>query len=274
MAVYAIGDLQGCLAPFERLLERVRFDPSHDRLWLVGDLVNRGPDSAACLRLVRDLGTTAITVLGNHDLHLLATAAGIRPLRTKDTLKQVLDQPDAGEMLDWLASRPLIHHDTELGWTLVHAGVPPAWNLVTAQREARAVEQVLQDGSRRKAFLKEMYGDTPARWSDSLQGTDRLRYTVNALTRMRFIRRDGGLDLQESGPPSGAPSRLTPWFKIPGRLMSGKPIAFGHWSALGYSRGRDWLSLDSGCVWGRKLTMVRLDDATPEQMRAWQKNCR
>jgi len=274
MAVYAIGDLQGCLAPFERLLEQVRFDPSSDRLWLVGDLVNRGPHSGACLRLVRDLGESAITVLGNHDLHLLATAVGVRPLRPKDTLKQVLDRPDAAELLDWLAARPMIHHDVELGWTLVHAGVPPAWNLLTAQREAHAVEQVLADASERKRFLQQMYGNTPARWSDDLTGMDRLRYTVNALTRMRFIRRDGGLDLQESGPPSGAPSRLTPWFKVTGRLMSGKPIAFGHWSALGYRRGSDWLSLDSGCVWGRSLTMVRLDDTSPEQIHTWHEACR
>jgi bis(5'-nucleosyl)-tetraphosphatase (symmetrical) len=273
MAVYAIGDLQGCLVPFERLLERVRFDPSSDRLWLVGDLVNRGPHSGACLRLVRDLGQSAITVLGNHDLHLLATAAGVRPLRPKDTLRQVLDRPDAAELLDWLAVRPLIHHDAELGWTLVHAGVPPAWNLVTAQREAHAVEQALADASARKAFLQEMYGNNPARWSEDLTGMDRLRYTVNALTRMRFIRRDGGLDLEESGPPGGAPSRLTPWFKVPGRLMSGKPIAFGHWSALGYRWGPDWLSLDSGCVWGRHLTMVRLDTHSTKDANSWQVPC-
>lgn len=274
MAVYAIGDLQGCLAPFEELLARVRFDPATDRLWLVGDLVNRGPQSGACLRLVRDLGASAITVLGNHDLHLLATAAGVRPLRPKDTLRQVLERPDAGELLEWLAKRPLIHHDASLGWTLVHAGVPPAWNLVTAQREAHAVEQVLRDSSRRTAFLQEMYGNTPARWNGTLQGTERLRYTVNALTRMRFIRRDGSLDFEESGPPSGAPTRLTPWFKVPERRMSGKPIVFGHWSALGYRRGSDWLSLDSGCVWGRKLTMVRLDNPATDHLQAWQKNCR
>lgn len=273
MAVYAIGDLQGCVAPFERLLERVRFDPSRDRLWLVGDLVNRGPHSGACLRLVRDLGNSAVTVLGNHDLHLLATAAGVRPLRPKDTLQQVLDRPDAAELLDWLAARPLIHHDAELGWTLVHAGIPPAWNLLTAQREAHAVEQVLHDASERKAFFQEMYGNNPALWSDTLTGIDRLRYTVNALTRMRFIRRDGGLDLEESGPPDTAPNRLTPWFNTPGRLMAGRPIAFGHWSALGYQRGPDWLSLDSGCVWGRSLTMVCIDEANAEQVFVWHETC-
>jgi bis(5'-nucleosyl)-tetraphosphatase (symmetrical) len=273
MAVYAVGDLQGCLTPFERLLERVRFDPSRDRLWLVGDLVNRGSQSGSCLRLVHDLGEAAITVLGNHDLHLLATAAGVRPLRPKDTLKQVLDRPDAGELLDWLAARPLIHHDGGLGWTLVHAGIPPAWNLHTARQEASAVEQALRDPGRRKSFLREMYGDSPAQWRDTLQGMDRLRYTVNALTRMRFIRGDGGLDLEESGPPEETSARLTPWFSVPDRLMAGQPIAFGHWSAFGYRRGPDWLSLDSGCVWGRMLTMVRLDTHSSDQMIAWQEAC-
>lgn len=274
MAVYAIGDLQGCLGPFERLLERVSFDPSSDRLWLVGDLVNRGPESGACLRRVRDLGEAAVVVLGNHDLHLLASAAGFRPLRPKDTLKQVLDRPDAAELLEWLAERPLMHHDPRLGWTLVHAGIPPAWNLDTAREEARRVEHVLRESGARHAFFEQMYGDSPDRWSDALDGVDRLRYTVNALTRMRFVRRDGALDFEDNGPPEEAPSRLRPWFRVPGRLMAGQPIVFGHWSALGYRHGRDWLSLDSGCVWGRRLTMARIDHANPKSATVWQERCR
>ncbi|MFO8152324.1 symmetrical bis(5'-nucleosyl)-tetraphosphatase [Thioalkalivibrio sp.] len=273
MAVYAIGDLQGCLGPFERLLERVSFEPSRDRLWLVGDLVNRGPQSGACLRRVRDLGEAAVVVLGNHDLHLLATAAGFRSLRPKDTLKQVLDRADAAELLEWLACRPLIHHDPKLGWTLVHAGIPPAWNLETAQREARRVEHVLRDSAARRTFFEAMYGNTPDRWSDTLDGVDRLRYTVNAFTRMRFLQRNGALDFEESGPPEGAPARLSPWFGVPGRLTAGQPIVFGHWSALGYRHGRDWLSLDSGCVWGRRLTMARIDDAGPRDAPVWHEDC-
>ncbi|MFO8005819.1 symmetrical bis(5'-nucleosyl)-tetraphosphatase [Thioalkalivibrio sp.] len=274
MAIYAVGDLQGCLAPLERLLERVRFDPAEDRLWLVGDLVNRGPASGNCLRYVHDLGSAAVTVLGNHDLHLLATAAGLRPPRPRDTLKDVLQRPDAEELLEWLAARPLIHHDTTLGWTLVHAGIPPQWHLEQACTEARAVEQVLQAPQRRDEFLARMYGDTPDRWDDALKGMDRLRYTVNALTRMRFIRRDGGLDLKESGPPGSVPSRLSPWFEVGKRRMGGQPIVFGHWSALGYRRGADWLSLDSGCVWGRDLTLARLDPAAPDEPTLWQQPCR
>lgn len=273
MAVYAIGDLQGCIAPFERLLERVRFDPSRDRLWLVGDLVNRGPHSGPCLRRVCDLGDAATTVLGNHDLHLLATAAGVRPPRSRDTLIEVLGRPDAAELLEWLAAQPLVHHDPAIGWTLVHAGIPPEWDLDTTLREARRVEIVLQQPSARKTFLGFMYGNTPDRWSEELEGVERLRYSVNALTRMRFIRREGGLDLEESGPPDLAPSRLTPWFQVPERRMRGQPIVFGHWSTLGYRRGADWLSLDSGCVWGRKLTMVRLDTHSPDDPTAWQEPC-
>jgi len=274
MAVYAVGDLQGCLAPLQRLLERARFDPARDRLWLVGDLVNRGPDSGNCLRYVHDLGSAAVTVLGNHDLHLLATGAGLRQPRPKDTLAEVLQRPDAEELLEWLAARPLVHHDAALGWTLVHAGIPPQWDLERACTEARAVEQVLQDPQRRNEFLARMYGNSPERWDDTLKGVDRLRYTVNALTRMRFIRKDGGLDLEESGPPGSVPSRLSPWFEVRKRRMGGQAIVFGHWSALGYRRGTDWLSLDSGCVWGRDLTLVRLDPATPDQRTLWQQPCR
>ena len=274
MAVFAVGDLQGCLAPLERLLESARFDPARDRLWLVGDLVNRGPDSGNCLRYVHDLGSAAVTVLGNHDLHLLATAAGLRQPRPKDTLAEVLQRPDAEELLEWLAARPLVHHDAALGWTLVHAGIPPQWDLERACTEARAVEQVLQDPQRRNEFLARMYGNSPERWDDSLKGVDRMRYTVNALTRMRFIRKDGGLDLEESGPPGSVLSRLSPWFEVRKRRMGGQPIVFGHWSALGYRRGTDWLSLDSGCVWGRDLTLVRLDPARPGERTLWQQPCR
>ncbi|AHE97923.1 symmetrical bis(5'-nucleosyl)-tetraphosphatase [Thioalkalivibrio paradoxus] len=272
MAVYAVGDLQGCLDPLERLLERVAFDPQRDRLWLVGDLVNRGPDSGACLKRVRDLGDAAVTVLGNHDLHLLAAGAGLRTPRPRDTLDDVLDRPDADELLEWVAHRPLLHHDASLDWTLVHAGIPPQWDLERAQAEARAVEEVLAHPDQREAFLAQMYGNHPDRWSARLRGVDRLRYTVNAFTRMRYIRDDGGLDFDDSGPPGLAPPWLTPWFDVPGRACAGQRIVFGHWSALGHRRGPDWLALDSGCVWGNQLTMVRLD-AAPDDEALWQQPC-
>jgi len=273
MAIYAVGDLQGCLTPLERLLEQVHFDPARDRLWLVGDLVNRGPDSGACLRRVRDLGAAAVTVLGNHDLHLLAAAAGVRSPRPRDTLAQVLDRPDAAELLDWLAACPLVHHDEALGWTLVHAGIPPAWDLDRARTEAAAVNAVLQEPVRREAFLAQMYGDHPDAWEDTLEGPDRLRYTVNALTRMRFLRPNGRLDFSDSGPPAQAAKGLTPWFAVPERAMAGHPIVFGHWSAFGFQRGPDWLALDSGCVWGQSMTLVRLDAAAPDEITSWQQPC-
>jgi bis(5'-nucleosyl)-tetraphosphatase (symmetrical) len=258
MAVYAVGDLQGCLDPLERLLEQVRFDPAVDRLWLVGDLVNRGPDSTGCLRFVRGLGPAAVTVLGNHDLHLLALRAGVRSPRPRDTLHEVLRHPDADELLDWLAARPLLHHDPDLAWTLVHAGIPPHWGLRQALTEAAAVGEILRDRAAREAFFERMYGNWPNLWSDRLTGPDRLRYAVNALTRMRFVAPDGALDLEESGPPGSAPAPLLPWFEARPRAMQGQAIVFGHWSALGYREGPDWLALDSGCVWGRRMTLVRL----------------
>ncbi len=273
MTVYAVGDLQGCLSPLERLLERVRFDPGQDTLWLVGDLVNRGPDSGPCLRYVRDLGTAAITVLGNHDLHLLATAAGLRQPRPRDTLAQVLRRPDSDELLDWLAARPLMHHDEALGWTMVHAGIPPDWDLDQARIEARAIEQVLRSPASRNAFLEQMYGNLPNRWSAELEGVERLRYAVNALTRMRFIREDGSLELDESGPPDSVSGGLKPWFDVSNRRTRGNPILFGHWSALGLKLGPDWLSLDTGCVWGRQLTLVRLAPSDPSDVMIWQESC-
>lgn len=275
MALYAVGDLQGCLAPLDRLLEQVRFDPAVDHLWLVGDLVNRGPDSLGCLRRVMALGDAATTVLGNHDLHLLATAQGVRTPGGKDTLRPVLDAPDAGELLDWLARRPLMHSDAASGWTMVHAGIPPAWDLDTAQAEARRVEAELSDPSRRCAFLEVMFGNEPAQWSPGLEGFDRLRYSVNAFTRMRYLAEDGALEFSGNGPPEEASPDLTPWFRMPDRAAAGHPIVFGHWAALGHRVGADWLALDSGCVWGNCMTLARLDDSDgdPTRVTTWQTPC-
>jgi len=259
MAVYAIGDIQGCYDPLRRLLDRLRFDPAADALWLVGDLVNRGPHSVEVLRLVQGLGEGAVVVLGNHDLTLLAIAAGqVKPKR-KDTFHTILDAPDHGELLDWLRRRPLLHHDPALGFTLVHAGLPPQWDLALAQRGALELEATLR-GPEYEDFLAHMFGGEPRRWRDDLAGYDRLRFTVNALTRMRFCTIDGTLSFTEKGPPGSQEPGLLPWFAVPGRRNADLNLVFGHWAALGYFRAPGIYALDSGCVWGNRLTAIRLDE--------------
>ena len=260
MAIYAIGDVQGCYEPLRRLLDALRFDPTTDALWLVGDLVNRGPQSAEVLRFVQSLGKRAVVVLGNHDLTLLAVAAGhVKPKR-KDTFHSVLDAPDSEELLAWLRQRPLLHHDSSLGFTMIHAGLPPQWDLALAQRCAAAVEATLQ-GADCNAFLKHMFGGEPTRWREDLAGYDRLRFIVNALTRMRFCTGDGKLSLTEKGAPGSQALGLIPWFAVPGRRSANLNIIFGHWAALGYYRAAGIFALDSGCVWGNRLTAIRLDEA-------------
>jgi bis(5'-nucleosyl)-tetraphosphatase (symmetrical) len=258
MATYAIGDLQGCYDEFRALLDRLDFDPARDRLWLVGDLVNRGPGSLAVLRFVRSLGDAAITVLGNHDLHLLAVAAASgRGRKRGDTLDEVLSAPDRDELLHWLQWRPLLHADPALDCTLVHAGLPPQWDVALAAACAREVEAALRGAARE--FYADMYGNEPDRWSPDLTGVQRLRFTVNCLTRMRYCTADGRLLLKPKGPPAEAPPEALPWFRVPGRLSAGTRIVFGHWSALGFHDGDDVLALDTGCVWGGRLTAARLD---------------
>jgi bis(5'-nucleosyl)-tetraphosphatase (symmetrical) len=262
MAVYAIGDVQGCHDELRRLLDRLRFDPVRDRLWLTGDLVNRGPDSLGVLRTVRGLGAAATVVLGNHDLHLLALAAGVRPPRGGDaSLLPVMAAPDSGELLDWLATRPLLHRDPTLGWTLLHAGLPPQWTLSTAEACAREVEQAL--AADRAAFLENMYGNDPDRWSDDLPAKRRRRFAVNCLTRLRFVDREGRLLLRLKGTLDSAPRGSIPWFRHPDRASAGERVVFGHWSALGYLREAGVLALDTGCVWGGSLCAVRLDAELP-----------
>jgi bis(5'-nucleosyl)-tetraphosphatase (symmetrical) len=261
MAVYAIGDLQGCYDEFRALLDRLAFEPGHDRLWLTGDLVNRGPGSLAVLRHVRSLGGAVTVVLGNHDLHLLAAALDPKRLRTSDTLAEVLAAPDRDELLDWLARLPLVHDDSALGWSMVHAGLPPEWDLATAAACAAEVRAALAADPR--GFFAAMYGDRPDRWSDDLTGLDRLRFTVNCLTRLRFLTIDGRLLLKYKGPLAGAPPGAVPWFRAPGRRSAASRILFGHWSALGYCESDGVISLDTGCVWGGALTAVRLDASAP-----------
>jgi len=257
MALYAIGDLQGCLDPLERLLDALAFDPARDRLWFVGDLVNRGPDSLGCLRFVKSLGRSAVTVLGNHDLHLLCVAEGVEKSRPRDTLDPVLAAPDRDELVDWLRRRPLMH--VEGAYALVHAGLLPEWSVPRARALAGEVEAVLQ-GSGWRRFLSRLYGNEPARWDDALAGDDRLRAIVNAMTRLRVCTRDGAMDLAFKGEPGEKAPHRTAWFDMPDRANATHTIVCGHWSALGLKVGPRLLSLDSGCVWGRSLTAVRLGD--------------
>lgn len=258
MAVFAIGDLQGCYDDLMRLLERVHFDASEDRLWFAGDLVNRGPDSLGVLRFVKELGDSAITVLGNHDLHLLAVASGATSLRKNDTLDAVLSSPRRDDYLDWLRQLPLLHHDAALGYTLVHAGLPPQWDLGLAQSCARELETALR-GPRHVEFLRAMYGDEPRRWDPDLEGMDRLRFIVNCFTRLRFCSKAGDLDLKSKGAPGTQPDGYLPWFEVPGRASAGLHVLFGHWSTLGDISSHNVYPLDTGCVWGGSLTALRLD---------------
>lgn len=260
MAIYAVGDIQGCGDEFETLLERLRFDERRDVLWLTGDLVNRGPRSLDVLRLVKGLGAAAITVLGNHDLHLLAAA--LTPgeqLKPGDTLGSIFTAADRDELLDWLRARPLLHHDAALGYTMIHAGLPPQWDLATAQGCARELEQALRDDARCTQLFAHMYGDRPDRWSDQLSGVERLRFITNCFTRLRFCRADGTLELKFKGKIETAPDDLFPWFRAPQRRSRDLRIVCGHWSALGYYEGEGVLSIDTGCVWGERLCAVRLD---------------
>jgi bis(5'-nucleosyl)-tetraphosphatase (symmetrical) len=260
MPTYAIGDIQGCAAEFEALLDRIGFDPARDRLWLVGDLVNRGPRSLDVLRRVKELGAAAITVLGNHDLHLLAAAlTPSEQLKPQDTLGEIFTAPDRDDLLDWLRRRPLLHHDPKLNYTMIHAGLPPQWDLALAQACAEELETALRDEDRCTALFAHMYGDHPNRWSDGLKGFDRLRFITNCLTRLRFCRADGRLELKFKGAIEEAPDYVTPWFRAPKRRSRELRIVCGHWSALGFYEGDGVLSIDTGCVWGQKLCAVRLD---------------
>lgn len=258
MAVYAIGDIQGCYDELQRLLEQLRFDPASDRLWFAGDLVNRGPASLEVLRFVRNLGEGAVTVLGNHDLHLLAIWRHRDHLRRGDTIAPILEAEDGGELLDWLRRRPLLHHDPNLDTLLVHAGLPPQWDIPTAITCAGEIEQALR-GDALDDFIAHMYGNEPYRWNPGLTGWDRLRFAVNCFTRMRYCHADGSLDFQHKGPPGDQPADLLPWYEVPGRASADTRIIFGHWSALGLFGGHNVRALDTGCLWGGSLTALRLD---------------
>lgn len=257
MATYAIGDIQGCFTALQALLRQFDFDPGRDRLWLVGDLVNRGPDSLAVLRWARDLGDVAVTVLGNHDLHLLAVAKGFVPAHRSDTIQDVLAAPDRTELLDWLRRQRLFHREGE--YALVHAGLLPQWTVEKAADLAGEVETILR-GDDYLDFLSRMYGNEPRHWRDDLHGIGRLRMITNAMTRLRFCTPDGEMEFAHKGLPENAPAGYLPWYEVPGRASAEATVIFGHWSALGLQVRSSLIALDTGCLWGGNLTALRLED--------------
>ena len=265
MAIYAIGDVQGCHPELQRLLERLRFDPASDRLWFCGDLVNRGNQSLEVLRLVYGLREHCVVALGNHDLSLLAIAEREPEARarTNQDLRRVLEAEDGPILIEWLRGQSLLHHDAGLGFTLVHAGLAPSWTLNQAQHIGHEVEGALR-GPGHHALLQRMFGNRPARWSSRLHGHDRLRAAINIFTRMRYCDAHGRIDFDAKGPPGSQRAGLYPWFEVPGMKTRDTRIVCGHWSALGRFSGLGIYAIDTGCVWGGKLTALRLDSEEPE----------
>lgn len=257
MITYAIGDIQGCYDQLRTLLDRIAFDPAHDSLWIVGDLVSRGPQSLETLRFLRSLGEAAVTVLGNHDLNLLAVAAGVRKPHRSDAVEAVLAASDRDELFDWLRTRNMMH--TGEGYAMVHAGLLPQWTIARALELAAEVEAELR-GDNHRELLSQMYGNAPARWEDDLTGYDRLRVIVNAMTRLRLCDERGTMEFSHKTQPVDLPPGYMPWFDVPGRASAGTPVLCGHWAALGLMVRDDVLAIDTGCVWGRALTALRLDD--------------
>jgi len=256
MAIYAIGDVQGCYDELLRLIDKLNFDPANDELWFVGDLVNRGPRSLEVLRLLASLGKSATVTLGNHDLHLLAIAATGAVADAE--LVPVINADDAGDLLDWLSHQPLAIYRPELNTLMVHAGIERSWDPLQTVKLAREVESVLR-GDRRVDFLRHMYGRQPDRWSNDLEGIGRLRFITNCLTRIRFCTADGRLDFDYKKAPGQQPDDLIPWFELPDRATNTVRIVFGHWASLGLLQQSNLLAIDTGCVWGRALTAVRLE---------------
>ncbi|MBL9017938.1 MAG: symmetrical bis(5'-nucleosyl)-tetraphosphatase [Myxococcales bacterium] len=266
MARYAIGDVQGCMASLERLLALIAFSPARDELWLVGDLVNRGPRSLDVLRWAMSMGKSVTCVLGNHDLHLLARAAGAADAKKRDTLDEVLAAPDVDRLIDWLRQRPFVHAHQSLA--LVHAGLHPRWTIADAKARSADLERELRGPAWRVFLSKINGGGKPPRWDDKLGGSDRWRAILAYLVRVRMCHPDGKVDVQYDGPPSGAPAGLVPWFKLPTPAWGTHTVVFGHWAALGLDLGPRHLGIDTGCVWGRSLTAVRLDDRSVFQVKA------
>lgn len=255
MAIYAIGDIQGCYDQLLRLLDVVRFDPAADQLWLVGDLVNRGPKSLETLRFVKGLGTSAVTVLGNHDLHLIATVVSLGKSGKKDTLAAILRAADCDELIHWLRHQRLFYYNEQ--FCMLHAGLPPQWDFELTRQMALETEQAIQ-GPDYERFFRSMYGNKPAAWRDNMPKTERLRFAINCFTRLRFCSVDGVLDFAQKGAPGSQPQDLLPWYAVPGRKSLNMRIIFGHWSTLGFYQDYNCYSIDTGCLWGGQLTALKL----------------
>lgn len=264
MSTYAIGDIQGCYTELHNLLNEINFNEKNDQLWFAGDLVNRGPKSLQTLRFIKSLGASAKIVLGNHDLHLIAASKNIRPISNKDTIKEILTADDADELINWLKSRPLLLTDTDLGFTMVHAGIAPQWTLDAAKNFAKECESILQN-EKIDDFLMHMYGDTPNIWSDSIEGYARQRFIINCFTRIRFCTINGTLDLDVKVAPGSQKKSLIPWYALPNRKTIDNKIIFGHWSTIHLGSENNFKKynvypIDTGCLWGGQLTAMRLDD--------------
>ena len=255
MNIYAIGDIQGCYDELRHLLDTIAFDSDKDQLWFCGDLVNRGPKSLETLRFVKDLGNAAITVLGNHDLHLLAVANQQKATKPKDSLNPILAAPDRKELLDWLRYQPLFHYNDD--FCLIHAGLPPQWGFKKIKKMAKKAERVLRSPDY-IAFLKRMYGNEPDIWSKDLTGMDEIRFIINCFTRMRYCDANGKLDFSNNGPLGSQPKNLMPWFEVPSRKSADLKIIFGHWSTLGFHQKDNCFCIDTGCLWGGQLTALKL----------------
>ncbi|MCP4698505.1 MAG: symmetrical bis(5'-nucleosyl)-tetraphosphatase [Gammaproteobacteria bacterium] len=261
MSTYAIGDIQGCCSLLKKMLEHVHFDPAKDKLWLVGDLVNRGPMSLEVLRFVRELNDCTTVVLGNHDMQLLAAACGnLKHAKAKDTIGPILEAPDRDGLTHWLRHRPLLHHDETLGYTMVHAGLPPQWDFAQAMQCARELEEILRGPGYMEYFQHHVFGKTPNLWSENLQGWERIRFISACFTRMRYVDRQGGLSMKKKYAPYAYTDDEYPWFMYPNRASQSMRILFGHWASLGFYSGNGVYGLDTGCLWGGSLTALRLED--------------
>ena len=259
MAKYIIGDIQGCFDELQRLLDRINFDPANDIIWIAGDIINRGPKSLEALRFVKNLGDSANSVLGNHDLHIIAASMGSNPKKTfNEDIQRLLNAADRDELLYWLRTRPLLHHDKENKTVITHAGIYPLWDLDTAKALAQEVEQILQT-EHCEQFLSDMYGNEPNVWDKSLAGNDRYRFIINAFTRMRLCDKHNRLLFDFKGHPDDKPEKQVPWFDLPRAIDPDVHIIFGHWSALGFRNEDNITALDTGCLWGGGLTAIRID---------------
>ena len=259
MSTYAIGDIQGCYNELRQLVDSIQFNPDTDKLLFAGDLVNRGPDSLATLRFVKSLGDAADSVLGNHDMHLLALSQGNLSHQSGSTLDDILSAPDRDELLDWLRHRPFLIFDDKTQSAVIHAGLPPQWSLSEARRYSQELEQTLQ-GDDFNAYCMDMYGNKPKKWKDSLQGMDRLRFITNCFTRLRFCTNKGKLSFSDKGPPGTQQEDFLPWYEVADRKTANDLIYFGHWSTLPLAKRNNAWSLDTGCLWGGSLSAVRLED--------------